>query len=402
MKELCEKSAGVGKFLKEKNSKKISIACLHLDHGGIEMAVTSLANALCEEGYQVELLCTYRLCNPVYQLDPRVIVTYLTDCKPNRQEIADAWNSHHFFILAKELFRAGFILWRKKRTMIEAIRRVQEGILISTRDEYTLLLSRFGNPHVRKIAQIHQSPQFSPRKLRRMRKGYRNIDVLVTPTRQAANELRKNLSPFIPNLSCVAIPHFLAYEKGRAGTKKRKQIIAVGRLHPEKGFARMLQLWSKVIPCFPDVILKIVGDGGERGNLEEKCKNLGIKNTVIFTGVLPHEQVLDEMEHSLCYLMTSLEESFGFVLIEALSCGLPVLAYDVQMGPREIVEDGVNGFLVPDGDENLMADRLRLLLSKEKLRRRLGEGAKQSSFRYEKTAIIQKWIQCIKGEDVAD
>ena len=102
MKELCEKSAGVGKFLKEKNSKKISIACLHLDHGGIEMAVTSLANALCEEGYQVELLCTYRLCNPVYQLDPRVIVTYLTDCKPNRQDIADAWNSHHFFILAKE------------------------------------------------------------------------------------------------------------------------------------------------------------------------------------------------------------------------------------------------------------------------------------------------------------
>lgn len=395
MDRLCENIIDIAK--QEKEQKKISIACLHLNHGGIEMAVTSLANALSEAGYSVELLCTYRLCEPVYALNSQVTVTYLTDRRPNQREIAAAWSSRRFFDLVRELSHAFFTLLQKRATMIRAIRRVQDGVLLSTRHEYTLLLSRYGRPGVWKMAQLHQDHQFSRKRIRQMKTGYRNIDVLVLPTRQAADELQDILSSSLPVLSCVAIPHFLSYQREPHSVAKKKQVIAVGRLHPEKGFARMLKIWSRISPLHPDVMLKIVGDGDQRRQLEEESRKLKIQDTVLFTGMLPHDQVLDEMEQSLCYWMTSLEESFGFVLIEAFSCGIPVVAYDVRTGPREIVEDGVNGFLVPDGNEDKMVEKMHVLLSEEGTRQRLGRQAKQSALHYEKTAILQKWIQWMKG-----
>ena len=71
-------------------SKKIYITSLHLSHGGIEMAITALSNALVRRGYEVEILCTYHLGEPAYPLDSRVQVTYLTDVKPNREEFKRA------------------------------------------------------------------------------------------------------------------------------------------------------------------------------------------------------------------------------------------------------------------------------------------------------------------------
>lgn len=376
--------------------EKVTIACLHLDHGGIEMAVCSLSNALSEQGRPVEILSTYRLCEPVYRLDQRVKVTYLTDRKPNRKEFSKAVSSKNPVAIIRESLRAVRTLWVKYATMKRAIRNITEGTVISTRHEYSLLLSRFGNPGVKRIAQLHQDHGCSPKWIRKIARGYRNIDCLVVPTKQSADELRQLLQRQKSQLACLAIPHFLT-SQGLPSREKKKQVIAVGRLHAEKGFERMLRVWGKISPLYPQFILKIVGEGQERSHLEERCRQLNLDSTVIFSGALPHEQVLEEMASSWCYLMTSLEESFGFVLIEAMSCGIPAIAFDVRTGPREIIQDGFNGYLLPDGEEEAMARRLATLLENQKRCEALGSNAKESAKRYEKDAILPKWMQLIES-----
>lgn len=380
-----------------KRTKEIAIACLHLQHGGIEMAVSSLANALCEQGYQVELLCTYQLGEPAYPLDSRVVITYLTDCAPNRREFAQAAASGNPFSILREAWRAVRTLWRKYASMRRAIRGVKTGTILSTRHEYSRLLSRYGRPGVLKIAQLHQDHRFSSRLLRQIARGYRKIDSLVVPTRQSAVEMRAMLAPVLPGLPCFAIPHFLPQLGELSSPDRQKQVIAVGRLHPEKGFLRMLRVWRDVSLRHPDFRLKIVGEGDELSRLRDQCRALDIENSVVFAGALPHEQVLSEMAHSWCYWMTSLEESFGYVLIEAMSCAIPVLAYDVRTGPSEIITDGVNGFLVKDGDECAMAARLDTLLSDRELCAALGREGRETAELYKKEVVLKRWIQLLES-----
>lgn len=384
-------------LMSQLSKKKVSIACLHLNHGGIEMAVCSLANALCSTGYSVELLCTYQLCEPVYPLDRRVKVTYLTKRKPNRTELRAAFSRKNPVAILRESLRAAVTLWWKYRSMIRAFQGVREGTVISTRHEYNRLLSRFGIPGVKKIAQLHQDHRCSPTLIRKIAREYRNIDCLVVPTEQSAQELRQMLKLRRSTLTCIAIPHFLMESWNLPIRKKEKQVLAVGRLHPEKGFVRMLRIWKKVSSTFPQFTLKIVGEGQERRRLEECCCQLGIESTVIFTGARSHDEVLREMANSWCYLMTSLEESFGFVLMEAMSCGTPAIAFDVRTGPREIIQDGINGYLIKDGEEEAMADQLITLLGKEELCAQLGRNAKESAKRYDKDAVLPRWMELIES-----
>ena len=145
-------------------------------HGGVEMAVTLLANAFTEYGYDVEILCTYNLGQPVYKLDDRVKVTYLTDVRPNREEFRAAIKSKNPFKILKEGLYSVKVLRLKKSTLIKKFKEIQDGIIVSTRNEHSVLLSKYGNDGVKKIAQLHHDHLFDRKLLSDFKTAYSLIN----------------------------------------------------------------------------------------------------------------------------------------------------------------------------------------------------------------------------------
>lgn len=375
--------------------KKIYITSLHLKHGGVEMAVSLLANALCRRDYEVEILCTYRLCDPVYPLDPGVKVTYLTEVKPNREAFQKAMNEKNLLGALREGVTALKVLRLKKKTMKQALAAIREGTVICTRNEHAVLLSKVGKQGVRKIAQLHNDHGFEPALIKDFQRGYRNIDYFALLTEQTKEEVEGFLRGHNDTTQCVVIPNFLEKPYEKPICRKKKQAVAVGRLHPDKGFDRMLRIWSDVVKQHPDWCLKIIGEGALQPDLERMAEELKIAGNVVFTGALAHDQVMDEMAESSIYLMTSPAESFGFVLVEAMSCATPPIAFDVRVGPRSIITDKKDGFLILDGDEKHYAACLESLMSNPEQCARMGQNAQKRSADFLEDSVMKRWEQIL-------
>lgn len=343
--------------------KKVYITSLHLLHGGIEMAITSVSNALVKRGYEVTILCTYNLGEPVYPLNPLVKVVYLTDVKPNREAFRKAVAHKNVVAIFREGLYAVRVLYLKKKVLKDQFRKIKDGVIISTRNEDSILLSRYGQKSVRKIAQLHHDHCFDKHLLNDFRKHYNNIDVLTLLTEQ----LRQEVAQIMRNnhhIQCVTMPNFLPDAEPIDEFQKREnQAVAVGRLHQVKGFVRLIRLWKTVYER-NGTVLKIIGGGEQKEELENEIATLKLEKGVVLTGPLKHDEVLREMRKSLVYVMTSRSEGFPFVIIEAMSQGLPVVAYDVRVGPRAIIENGRDGFLVNDDCEQDFEEKVELLVTK--------------------------------------
>lgn len=370
--------------------KKIYITSLHLLHGGIEMAITSVSNALAKRGYEVEILCTYNLGEPAYPLDPRVKVTYLTDVRPNREAFRSAVARKNAAAILREGIYAIRVLYLKKKVLKDQFRRIKDGIIISTRNEDSVLLSRYGQKSVRKIAQLHHDHCFDKRLLNDFRNRYKNIDVLTLLTEQLRQEVVQVVKDN-HRTQCVVMPNFLPdTEVEIQPVPRENQAVAVGRLHPVKGFLRLIRLW-KLVYEKTGTVLKIIGGGEQQEELENEITTQGLEKGVILTGPMDHQDVLQEMKRSLVYAMTSINEGFGFVIIEAMAQGLPVVAYDVRVGPRAIIEDGKNGFLIPDGKEETFVEKVDLLLTDSEQREQMSRASLEHAADFTEETIMKQW-----------
>ena len=377
-------------------TKKIYITALHLAHGGVEMAITGLSNALVKRGYQVEILCTYNLGEPAYALDERVKVNYLTDVRPNREEFRRAVQEKNLPGIFREGLYAVRVLRLKKQVLKQQFRRIQEGVIISTRNEDSVLLSRYARKNVVKIAQLHHDHRFDRKLLRDFARHYQNIDILTLLTDQLQQEVSEMMKDN-RHTRCVTMPNFLPDAPAQTeAAALENQAVAVGRLDPVKGFLRLISLWK---PIFEQTgtVLKIIGGGNQRPELEEEITRQGLEQGVILTGSMDHDAVLAEMKKSVFYAMTSVSEGFPFVLIEAMSQGTPVIAYDVRVGPRAIVVSGVNGFLIEDNDEKAFAEKAVLLITDREKRAAMSQAAHCRAGDFSEDAVMAKWETLING-----
>ena len=359
------------------------------------MAITMLANALSKRGYEVEILCTYHLGEPAYALDDGVAVTYLTDTAPNREAVKAAVKGRNIIKIVKEGLYAAKVLHLKKSTMKKRIKAVHEGVIIATRNDHAVLLSKYGNKGVKKIAQLHHDHQFDKKLLKDFREHYSNIDQFVLLTESVKEEIAQVMKDN-HHTELTVIPNFLPDLKQDTSAEKKKQVIAVGRLHEVKGFLRLLDLWKEA-GVDEHIVLKIVGDGEQFKEIEAKIKGLGLEGRVILTGALEHSQVMEEMRASLLYVMTSYTEAFPYVLIEAMSAGLPIISYDVRVGPRAIVTDGENGFLIEDGNKKEFGIKMKALLEDELLRAKMERSSLKKAKHFSEDAVIPKWLRVLEA-----
>jgi glycosyltransferase involved in cell wall biosynthesis len=196
----------------------------------------------------------------------------------------------------------------------------------------------------------------------------------------------------------IVIPNPLWFSTDIKSDLSQKNVIAVGRHAYEKGFDRLLEIWKKVIVKYPDWNLTIYGKSNPDFDLVALAKKLTIENNITF-----HEPVKNIEEKYLeasIYLMTSRFEGFGMVLIEAMASGLPCVAYDCPCGPRAIIENNSNGFLIEDGNENQFIQTLENLIENENLRIDMGNKAKISVNKYQIEAIMEHWNSILKGKIV--
>jgi glycosyltransferase, group 1 family len=172
---------------------------------------------------------------------------------------------------------------------------------------------------------------------------------------------------------------------------KKKSVIAVGRLSFEKGFDYLIDVWKIINQRFPDWILDMYGHGELKTELQNRIDTSGLSAVIKLKGVT-NDIVTEYQSHSI-YIMTSRNEGFPLVLIEASSCGLPIVSFDCPNGPNEIVMHGDNGFLVsPVGNVKMMASYLMQLMSDETLRKRMGCCSFELSKRFKLENIASEWI----------
>lgn len=374
---------------------KIYLTSLHLKHGGVEMVISTLANALVEHGFEVEILCTYRLGEPVYPLNDKIVVTYLTKDAPNRQQFSDALHQKNPVKILREGVRAVKTLYRKHITMKRAIQAIESGTVIATRNEHAILLSKYGAPQLKKIVQLHADHQFDKKLIHDFQEKYQNIDYFVLLTDQTTREIRNFMQGHNIKIQCLTIPNFIEPPDIPPVLQKEKQVIAAGRLHADKDFPSLLRIWAKVIPSHPDWMLKIAGEGELEQMLKQYAVQLHIENNVCFTGALEHHVLLEEMAKSACFALTSVSESFGLVLVESMSCGTPPVAFDIRVGPATIIEDKVSGFLVPDRDEDLFAHKLMELMDDTDLRTTMSSHATERATVFHKDHVLQQWLKLL-------
>lgn len=378
-------------------TNKIYFTCLHLNHGGVEMAISLLSNALSKHGFDVEILCTYNFGNPAYHIDPKVKITYLTKVLPNKQEFLHAVQCKNPFAIIKEGIRSLQVLYQKKHCLKRTILQIKEGIVISTRHEDTLLLSKYGAPSLLKIAQLHHDHHFDKKLFHDFKHNYKTIDYFVLLTDTLRDEIREIMKPYNSKTKCITIPNFLPFEVENKFLSKQKQVVAVGRLHTDKAFHRLIDAWAITQRSHPDWTLKIIGDGPLKSELHAQVASLGLENSVIFTGPLSHDKVMAEMALSSIYAMTSITEAFPFVLLEAMYNYLPIVAYDVRVGPPALVKHGETGFLVPDNDATAFSNYLCQLMEDSELITSFQNNARNFVQNFTEDAVVKLWLKILSN-----
>lgn len=175
----------------------------------------------------------------------------------------------------------------------------------------------------------------------------------------------------------------------------KKVITTLGRLEHEKNYSSLIRVFKIIAEKFPDWVLKIYGDGDERLKLQDIINEEGVTGRVLLMGTTMDAQLA--LRESSIFVLSSITEGFGMVLVEAMECGLPVVAYQCPCGPKDIISEGVDGFLVPLNDEKVMANRICQLIENEELRRKMGGEAKKKAMMYHIDIITNQWMNLFKA-----
>lgn len=214
------------------------------------------------------------------------------------------------------------------------------------------------------------------------RRKLQKLDRLVALTQGDAEDWKR-----VCNNVCV-IPNVVHLnESGNYSQCNSKKAIFVGRFDVQKDFGTMLKVWTLVQQRHPEWILNVFGNGELKPKYEELVAEKKM-NVVIHPAV---SDIMEKYKESSMLLMSSLYEPFGLVLVEAMSCGIPVVAFNCPYGPADIINDGIDGFLVEDRNIEAFADRACQLMENDDLRQRMSKSAIHSAQRYKAETIMPQW-----------
>ncbi|MGW7360312.1 glycosyltransferase family 4 protein [Streptomyces sp. NPDC054802] len=261
-------------------------------------------------------------------------------------------------------------------------------MVIGTRPGLNVHIARQTRRGVVRVGQEHLTLDSHGYRLRReIVHRYTVLDAITTVTEADARAYRERMK--LPGVRIAAVPNSVPAPAVPPADSTAKWVVAAGRLTRVKRYDLLVEAFSKVVAARPDWRLRIYGSGDATGNEKQALSALiderGLRDHVFLMG--PANPLEAEWVKGSIGAVTSSAESFGMTIVEAMRCGLPVVSTDCPHGPREIIEDGVDGRLVPVGDVDAIADALLELIGDDELRRRTGRAALAASARFDPAPI---------------
>lgn len=348
-------------------------------HGGIEKVLTQKVNYLADiTGDDVTVL-TYQQKGrpPVYELSAKV---WMRDLNINYE-------------INKSYFSPANLLKMPAHVSVlrRTLRQLQPDVIISCSfgpDFYFLPFVCGKSPVIKEFHSSRyfgfQSPSRGKAKL---------LDKLSSWAEKKYTQLvvlNPDEVPFYHSDHISVIPNPAEIIEVTADLANRK-ILAAGRISPVKNFADLIEAFSRLNARFPDWELHFWGEDyiGTQNKLKTQIDGLGLGSQIRFMGVTDNLQAV--MNKYSIYAMTSETECFPMVLLESLSAGLPVVSYDAPTGPRHIVTNGEDGFIVPYKNLDIFTQKLEKLMTDENLRRKMGDKGRENVQRFNIDTVMQQW-----------
>lgn len=191
----------------------------------------------------------------------------------------------------------------------------------------------------------------------------------------------------------IVIPNPCWIKSKKTADLKQKKVIAIARNSYEKGLDRLLLIWKEIGEKYPDWTLDIYTDDVD--SLEQEAIKLEIESGINYLHFVKNIQE-KYLKSSIC-LMTSRTEGFPMVLLEAMASGLPCIAYDCPTGPRAIITNAENGFLIPDNNIEMYIEKFSFLIENEEVRIKFGLDAKENSKQYSVKKIMEQWKELLES-----
>lgn len=354
--------------------------------GGTERIVTEKANYLANHfGYEVYVISMYQQINE--------FSCYPLSDKIHQMNLGIPYYSQYKYKYPKRLFYKIRIHKQLKEKLNNTIQLFDPNILISVSYAMADIINKIPCKAF-KITECHEprelvlSKTYNNSLLARVYAKYyyfrtieKNSDIVITLTNESKESWKKAKRVEV-------IPNFSSMEITQQSNGMAKRIISVGRLGKEKGYDRLIDIWKSVSAKYPDWQLDIYGEG----QLREELNNIIISKQIpSITLQGQTNDISKEYANSSICVVTSYFEGFSLVILEAMKHGVPCVAFDCPYGPRSIIEDEKNGYLVEDGNISLFVEKLCSLIEDQRLRQQFSKASIERAKFFDTDTIMQQW-----------
>ncbi|MEU0275722.1 glycosyltransferase family 4 protein [Streptomyces sp. NPDC006307] len=361
--------------------------------GGTIRTTFNLAAALAER-HDVEIVSVFRHREePTLGAPAGVTMKHLVDL---RKKSPTYDGDHPDYKRPAKVFPRGDGRWKQYSRLTDAriaahLKALEADVVVGTRPGLNVHIARQTRRGAVRVGQEHLTLDSHGYRLRReIGHRYALLDAVTTVTEADARSYRATLK--LPGVRIDAVPNSVPAPSVEPADTTAKWVVAAGRLTRVKRYDVLVEAFAKVVAARPDWRLRIYGSGDATGNEKSALRALiderGLHNHVYLMG--PANPLEPEWVKGSIAAVTSRLEAFGMTIVEAMRCGLPVVSTDCPHGPGEIIEDGVDGRLVPVGDVDAIAGALLALIQDDELRRRTGEAALAASRRFDPARIAER------------
>ncbi|MDQ0787467.1 glycosyltransferase family 4 protein [Streptomyces sp. B3I8] len=359
--------------------------------GGTIRATANLSGALAERCHKVEVVSVQRSQDaPRLAFDPRVTITPLVDLRPGSPEYE---GDHELTRRPSTMFTyppAGPYTALEDRRITQYLTDTDADVVIATRPDLNGHLARDGRrSRYLRLGQEHLSLGAHDEQVRAdQNAAVPGLDAFLTVSEADAAAYRAALRRVRTRIMCI--PNSVPAPDVAPSTLDSRTIVAAGRLISVKRYDRLITAFAKVTAEHPDWTLRLYGRGVQKAALRRQIDELGLYDRAFLMGAV--SPIETEWAKGAVAAVSSDMESFGMTIVEAMHCGVPVVATDCPHGPAEIIGHERDGLLTPlSGDADALADALKRLIADEPLRRRLGEAARDKARAYAPDAIAARY-----------